>query len=155
MSNYPWCSLTQRDNISDIETRWLECQFWWRLSFTVNQFLDLKKNTAVLFWPQFPFFTILFLPRRWSVSVMSLIFLILIQGECESSRMAVFSKLTISNTLPWCRWQLGQHTRTHGILTSNALPAKLPSFSERESLEPGSSVMASRQSIWQSWRWSF
>ena len=72
MSNYPWCSLTPRDNISDIETRWLECQFWWRLSFTVNQFLDLKKNTAVLFWPQFPFFTILFLPRRWSVSVMSL-----------------------------------------------------------------------------------
>jgi len=209
MSNYPWCSLTPRDNISDIETRWLECQFWWRLSFTVNQFLNLKKNTAVLFWPQFPFFTILFLPRRWSVSVMSLmstiyraqclgvrcfssrlspvcasprlcqaqkchtrefcvrtmtlsgssrdtsISLILIQGECESSRMAVFSKLTISNTLPWCRWQLGQHTRTHGILTSNALPAKLPSFSERPSLEPGSSVMASRQSIWQSWHWSF
>ena len=84
--------------------------------------------------------------------------LILIQGECESSRMAVFFKLTQHNlrkTLPWCRWQLGQHTRTHGILTSNALPAKLPSFSERESLEPGSSVMASRQSIWQSWRWSF
>ena len=184
MSNYPWCSLTPRDNISDIETRWLECQFWWRLSFTVNQFLNLKKNTAVLFWPQFPFFTILFLPRRWSVSVMSLmlpllncpaslltrpcrelsvpcfssrlspvcasprlcqaqkchtrefcvrtmtlsgssrdtsISLILIQGECESSRMAVFFKLTQHNlrkTLPWCRWQLGQHTRTNGILTA-------------------------------------
>ena len=44
MSNYPWCSLTPRDNISDIETRWLECQFWWRLSFTVNQFSDLKKK---------------------------------------------------------------------------------------------------------------
>ena len=37
MSNYPWCSLTPRDNISDIETRWLECQFWWRLSFIINQ----------------------------------------------------------------------------------------------------------------------
>ena len=47
--------------------------------------------------------------------------LILIQGECGSSRMAVFFKLTQHNlrkTLPWCRWQLGQHTRTNGILTA-------------------------------------
>ena len=69
MSNYPWCSLTLRDNISDIKTSDLSVNSG---GDYLSSSIKTQQCPLPRFWPQFPFFTILSLPREWSVSVMSL-----------------------------------------------------------------------------------